>query len=203
MMKKITMSAVLVMCILIVGTVTAAVEITTSTQIIGNGTYDAEVMMQSENRDSGLKYYGESYTPALGLFGDSEVMLSSEYILTRANESELMIAEESEISNIRCKRCFKNYELGTLQVFNTFGDYSVMAEFGGDVNMSMMMVEATISGRGRTEVVVRDLNASHFYIVKDCERFNGNYKVEKSSLIERVEEPRADMNDWLGCPGAP
>lgn len=175
-------------------------EITTSMQIVGNGTYDAEVQMQSAKDDSGLKYFGEAYTPALGLFGPSSLVLSREYMLTRNNLSEIMIAEESEITNVRAKRCFKNYDLGTLQAFNTFGDYNVLAEFGGDVNMSVMMVEAEISGRALSEIVVRDVSASHFYITRDKATYKGDYKLEISSEIMRVEEPRADYDDWLGCP---
>lgn len=175
-------------------------EITTSVQVIGNGTYDAEVELQSAKDDSGLKYFGEAYTPALGLFGPSSLVLSTEYMLTRNNQSELMIAEESEMTNVRAKRCFNNYDLGTLQAFNTFGNYSVLAEFGGDVNMSMMMVEAEISGRALVEMTVRDLNASHANIVRDRAKFNGECNINANNLVERVEEPRADYDDWLGCP---
>jgi hypothetical protein len=179
---------------------TEYMEITTSMQVIGNGTYDAEILMQSAKDDSGLKYFGEAYTPALGIFGPSSLALSTEYMLTRNNRSELMIAEESEITNIRAKRCFKNYDLGTLQAFNTFGDYSVLAEFGGDANMSVMMVEAEIKGRALSEIVVRDVNASHFYITRDKAIYKGDYKLEIGSEIKRVEEPGADFDDWLGCP---
>lgn len=179
---------------------TAYVEITTSAQVVGNGTYDAEVEIQSAKDDSGLKYFGEAYTPALGIFGPSTVALSTEYMLTRNNVSELMIAEESEITNIRAKRCFKNYDLSTLQAFNTFGDYNVLAEFGGDVNMSMMAIEAQIKGKALSEIIVRDVNASHFYITRDKATYKGEYEIAISSLIERVEEPRADFDDWLGCP---
>ena len=202
MMKKkgIVLSIALVVGILMIGTAAAGVEITTSTQVVGNGTYDAEILMQSSNVAEGLKYWGEMYTPALGMFGPSEVILSTEYMLTQNNESELMMSEESEVTNIRSKRCFKNYDLGTLQAFNVFGDYSVLSEFGGDRNMSMMMVEAEITGKALTEVTVRDLNNSHYYIVRDRAKYNGKYKIAISSLIERVEEPRADMGDWLSCP---
>jgi hypothetical protein len=75
-----------------------------------------------------------------------------------------------------------------------------MAEFGGDFNISSMMAEATVSGRALSEVTVRDLNASHYYIVRDRATFKGDYEIAVSSLVERVEEPRADMCDWLGCP---
>ena len=179
---------------------TACVEVTTSMEVIGNGTYDAEVLMQSSDDDSGLKYYGEAYTPALGMFGPSTVIVSTAYMMTQNNQSELMISEESEITNIRSKRCFKNYDLGTLQAFNTFGNYSILAEFGGDVNMSEMMVEAQINGKVLSEVKVRALNASHFYIVWDKAEYRGEYNIEMSNLIERVEAPRADYDDWLGCP---
>lgn len=176
------------------------VEIATSTQVVGNGTYDSEILMQSVSDAHGLKYYGEAYTPALGVFGGSDIVLSTEYMLLRSNNSELQIAEESVITNVRAKRCFKNYELGTLQAFNTFGDYTVLAEFGGDNNMSMMAVEAEISGKALSEVTVRDINASHFYITRDKATYKGDYEIAISSIIERLEEPRADFNDWLGCP---
>jgi len=179
---------------------TACVEVTTSVEVIGNGTYDAEIQMQSSDDDSGLKYYGEAYTPALGMFGPSTVIVSTAYMMTQNNQSELMIAEESEITNIRSKRCFKNYDLGTLHAFNLDGDYSVLAEFEGDANMSMMMAEAEISGRAWVEMTVRDLNASHAYILRDRAKFNGEYKIGASNLVERVEEPRANYDDWLGCP---
>ena len=202
MMKKkgIVLSIALVVGILMIGTAAAGVEITTSTQVVGNGTYDAEILMQSSNVAEGLKYWGEMYTPALGMFGPSEVILSTEYMLTQNNESELMMSEESEITNIRSKRCFKNYDLGTLQAFNTFGDYSVLSEFGGDRNISMMMVEAEVSGKVLTEVTVRGQDSPHYYIVHDRAKYNGDNKLWLSSLIEWVEEPRADMCDWLGCP---
>lgn len=184
----------------IVGTAAAAVEVSTTYKIVGNGTYDAEILMQSTNLADGIKYYGEAYTPSLGVFGPSEIILSTAYMLTRNNESELQISEESTITNIRSKRCFKNYELGTLQAINLFGDYTVLAEFGGDVNMSMMMVEAEISGKALSEVKVRALNKSHFYIVWDKAEYRGEYNIEMSNLIEHVEEPRASMDDYLGCP---
>ncbi len=178
----------------------AYLEITTSMRVVGNGTYNAEILMQSAKDDSGLEYFGEAYTPALGIFGPSSLELSAEYMLTRNNISELMIAEESEITNIRSKRCFKNYDLGTLQAFNTFGNYSVLAEFGGDINMSMMMVEAEIKGKALSEIIVRDVNASHFYITRDRATYKGEYKLEIGSRIVRVEEPRAGIDEWLGCP---
>ena len=204
MKKGLTISSIvaaLLICAMI-GTAAAAphVEIATSTQVIGNGTYNSEIEIQGSSCASGLKYYGEAYTPALGVHGPSTVVLSTEYFLTRNNYTELQTSEESEITNIRAKRCFKNYELGTLQAFNTFGDYKVMAEFGGDVNMSMMMVEADFSGKALSEVTVRDLNASHFYILRDKATYKGDYKIEISSLIERVEEPMAGDDEWLGCP---
>lgn len=180
---------------------TACVEVTTSVQIVGEGTIDSVIEMRSSNNPAGLKYYGEAYTPALGVFGPSKIILSSEYLLTRNNESEMQISEESEIENVRCKRCFKNYDLGTLQVFNTFGDYSVLAEFGGDVNISMMMVEAKVNGKAISEMTVRDLDTSHFYVVRDKTEYKGDFKeIAISHLVERVEEPRADSDDWLGCP---
>lgn len=201
-MKGITV-LIAVLILISVTSVTMAelqVEIATSTQVIGNGTYNSEIIMQSSNDAFGLKYYGEAYTPALGMFGPSDIILSSEYLLMRSNESELQISEESEITNVRAKRCFKNYELGTLQAFNTFGDYAVLAEFGGDHNISMMSVEAEVSGKALSEVVVRDLNASHFFIVRDRATFKGGYDIVISNVVERVEEPRADFRDWLGCP---
>lgn len=184
----------------IVGIAASSMEVTTSMEVIGNGTYNAEVQMQTFDDDSGLKYYGEAYTPALGMFGSSTVIMSTTYMMTQNNQSELMIAEESEITNIRSKRCFKNYDLGTLQAINLNGDYSVLAEFEGDFNMSMMMAEAEIDGRAWVEMTVRDLNASHAYILRDRAKFNGEYRIAASNLVERVEEPRADYDDWLGCP---
>lgn len=204
MKKGLTLASIvtaLLICTMI-GTAAAAphVEIATSTQIVGEGVYNSKIEIQGSSCASGLKYYGEAYTPALGIHGPSTVVLSTEYFLTRNNYTELQTSEESEITNIRAKRCFKNYELGTLQALNTVGDYKVMAEFGGDVNMSMMMVEADFSGKALSEVTVRDLNASHFYILRDKATYKGDYKIEISSLIERVEEPRADSGEWLGCP---
>ena len=202
MKKGITvLIAVLILAsVMSIATAGLHVEIATSTQVVGTGTYDSEVLMQSVNDAYGLKYYGGAYTPALGMFGPSDIILSTEYLLMRSNNSELQIAEESEITNVRAKRCFKNYELGTRQAFNTFGDYAVLAEFGGDNNMSMMAVEAEISGKAMSAVAVRDLNASHFYIVRDKAQYIGDYKIMKSNLVERLEEPRADFSDWLGCP---
>lgn len=204
MMKKRMEIGVLsvIMIWLMIGAVTGApnIEITTSLQVIGNGTYDAEIMMHSAKCDSGLEYYGEEYTLALGIYGPGSLILSRDYMLMRPNESELMIFEESEMTNIGSKRCFKNYDLGTLQAFNTFGNYSVLAEFGGDYNMSMMMVEAEVSGKGLTEVTVKDLNNTHFWIVRDRVKYEGDYRMGLSSLIKRVEEPRAGIADWLGCP---
>lgn len=202
MKKGLTILIVILMLASVMSVATAElhVEIATSTQVVGNGTYDSKILMQSVNDARGIKYYGEAYTPALGMFGPSDIILSTEYMLMRSNNSELQIAEESEITNVRAKRCFKNYELGTLQAFNTFGDYAVLAEFGGDNNMSMMSVEAEISGKALSEVSVRDLDASHFYIVKDKATYKGDYKIVKNSLVERLEEPRADFWDWLGCP---
>ena len=193
--------AALLICAMI-GSAAAAphVEIATSTEVIGEGVYNSEVLMQGSNSASGIKYYGEAYTPSLGVHGPSTIIMSSEYLLTANNQSELQVSEESEITNIRAKRCFKNYELGTLQVFNTFGDYNVLAEFGADVNLSMMMIEADVSGKALSEITVRCLNASHFYIVRDKATYKGDYEIAISSLIERVEEPRADSDDWLGCP---
>lgn len=205
--KKMKMELMPILILIVLGTLigsaaaTACVEVTTSVQVIGEGAIDSVIEMQSSNSPEGLKYYGEAYTPALGMFGPSTIILSSEYMLTRNNASEMQISEESEIENVRCKRCFKNYDLGTLQVFNTFGDYSVLAEFGGDVNISMMMVEAKISGEAISEMTVRDLNASHFYVVRDQTKYKGDFKeIVISNLVERVEEPRADSDDWLGCP---
>ena len=185
-----------------IGTAAAAphVEIATSTQIVGEGVYDSKIEIQGSSCASGLKYYGEAYTPALGVHGPSTIVLSTEYFLTRNNYTELQTSEESEMANIRAKRCFKNYELGTLQAFNTFGDYNVMAEFGGDVNMSMMAIEAAVTGKALSEVTVKDLNATHFYIVKDKAIYEGDYKIALSSLIERAEEPKAGSDDWLCCP---
>jgi hypothetical protein len=202
MKKGLTILIVILMLTSIISVATAElhVEIATSTQVVGNGTYDSKILMQSINDAHGIKYYGEAYTPALGMFGPSDIILSTEYMLMRSNNSELQIAEESEITNVRAKRCFKNYELGTLQAFNTFGDYAVLAEFGGDNNMSMMSVEAEISGKALSEITVRDLNASHFYIVRDRATYKGSYEIAISSLVERLEEPRADFCDWLGCP---
>ena len=185
-----------------IGSAAAAthIEAATSIQVIGTGVYNSEILLQGTNVDNGIKYYGEAYTPALGVHDPSAVLLSTEYFITTDNHSEVLVSEESEVSNIRTKRCFKNYELGTLQAFNTFGDYNVLAEFGGDFNMSMMTIEADVSGKALSEVTVRDLNATHFYIVRDTATYKGNYEIAISSLIERVEEPRADFNDWLGCP---
>lgn len=192
---------VILICTMI-GTAAAAahIEATASMQVIGEGVYNSEILMQSANSCNGIKYYGEAYTPALGVHGPSTIVISTEYLLTTNNQSELQISEESEITNVRCKRCFKNYELGTLQAFNTFGDYNVFAEFGGDFNMSSMMVEADVSGKALAEMTVRDLNASHYYIVRDRATFEGNYNLALNNLVERVEEPRACYGDWLGCP---
>jgi hypothetical protein len=202
MKKGLTILIVILMLASVISTATAVLplEITTSMEVVGNGTYNAEVLMQTFDDDSGLKYYGEAYTPALGMFGPSTVILSTAYMMTQNNQSELMIAEESVITNVRCKRCFKNYDLGTLQAFNTFGNYSVLAEFGGDVNMSSMEIQAEIDGKAWMEMTVQDLNASHAYIVRDLAKFNGKYEIAGSNLVKRVEEPRADYDDWLGCP---
>jgi hypothetical protein len=198
----IKVAALLICTMTIIGTAAAAphVEIATSTEVIGEGVYSSEIEIQGSRCASGLKYYGEAYTPSLGVHGPSTIVLATEYFLTRNNYTELQAAEESEMGNIRAKRCFKNYELGTLQAFNTFGDYNVMAEFGGDVNMSMMAIEASVSGNALSEVTVRDLNASHFYIVRDKATYKGDYKIALSSLIERAEEPKAGDDEWLGCP---
>ena len=193
--------ATLLICTMI-GTTAAAthVEITTGAQIVGEGVFDSELLMQSNSTDKGLKYYGEAYTPALGVHGPSTIVMSTEYLLTANNQSEIQVFEESENTNIRCKRCFKNYELGTLQAFNTFGDYSVLAEFGGDFNISSMAIEADVRGRGLYEMTVKDPNAPHYYIARDRATFKGDYEIALSNVVERVEEPGADFDDWLGCP---
>lgn len=200
--KGITSIISLLLIGLMIWTVAAIpnIEITTSMQVVGNGTYESEIALKGADSNTGLEYYGQAYTPSLGLYGGSEINISAEYLLLQSNHSELQIAEESEITNMRTKRCFKNYELGTLQVFNTFGDYRILSEFGGDTNMSMMMVEAEVTGKTLMEITMRDLNKSHFYIVRDRGEYKGDYTIELSSLIERVEEPRADVEDWLECP---
>lgn len=193
--------AALLICT-VIGTAAAAthIEAATSMQVTGTGVYNSEILMQGSNVDNGIKYYGEAYTPALGVHGPSTIVLATEYFITTDNHSEVLVSEESEMSDIRAKRCFKNYRLGALQAFNTFGDYNVFVEFGGDSNMSEMMVEASVTGKALSEVTVRDLNASHYYIVRDKATYKGDYKIAINSLVERVEEPRAGFGDWLGCP---
>lgn len=185
----------------------AGLEIQTSVIIESDGEaiiyHDCEV--NTEASKSGLKYQDEFYTPALGLWGGSEINYSSELSVVASDIANSTINVDSvyEMTNIRQKACLRSYPLLSLQSYWNEGDMLVAASFAADNSTASMDIAEELIGKGGYKIKV--LNSSNRHVKEYLDRtdYMGEYSVIViGSYIGESKYPASMMDDsWLSCPG--
>jgi len=146
---------ILVLC-LSVTVVQAGISVENSISASGTGIMDHYIDAQTDFCLSGQKYTEETKTPALGLFGISNIDMRMEFSLYANNETDISV-EGARISNYtKSAYCLRNYDLGTVQNLKLRGNNALSYEFRADNFSSIMFAEGLNEGYTKYNIVVKD-----------------------------------------------
>jgi len=189
---------ILVLC-LSIATVQAGISIENSIATTGTGIIDHRIDAQTDFCMSGQKYTEETKTPALGLFGISNIDMRAEFSLYTNNETDISV-EGARVSNYtKSAYCLRNYDLGTVQNLKVRGDNVLSYEFRADNFSSSMVAEGLNKGYTGYNIVVKD-KSTFKKIYDENYEFIGPLGFNIESYIENQTYPGAGAGDWLGCP---
>lgn len=177
----------------------AGISVENSVDISGTGIMDSYIDAQTDFMLSGQKYTESVKTPALGLFGISEINSRSEFSMYVNNESDISV-ESATISNYTAgKYCMRNYDLGTVQNLKVRGDSVIAYEFMADNFSSLMLAEGLTHGYTEYNIIAKD-SFTFKKLYDENFEFDGRLEFNIESYIENQTYPGAGAEDWLGCP---
>jgi hypothetical protein len=191
----------------------SGLKVSTTVNLVGNGTLDLEAEANTEPGYNGLKYSEYAYTKSLGLYGLSDVNYSSNFDMVASDWRNSTINVESafeltEIKQMACLRnydlCLSNYSLLGGQSFFTKGDTTAVVMFAADNSSMSMDLAQELVGVGGYKILVRNSTNMHVKEYLDTSRYNGTYELVIGSFIGCENYPAAEQwSDWLKCPWGP
>lgn len=200
-MKMKDLSAILIVFLFVVslvGTVAGDVIIETDITAVGNCVINRELYIQTDPDYSGIKFYDNFWTPALGFYESSNVSLDESIELITYNDSVLVVEGGFEGENMKSDACLRNYDIGTRQSNRYSGNSIVDFEWTASNMSSVMIFAGEFSGRQRSTIMVKNLTDFHHKIYDEDLSIKGRAVIDLSSIIGKPVT--VGEGDWLGCP---
>jgi hypothetical protein len=209
-MKSLAILMVAIIGISIVGMVgSAAAEdhaIETELQISGNGSFNHDMMAQTEKGYSGKRLTETYYTRWMGTDGNSQMQYASslEVFMGNLTESdnetltEIAYAQTAISTNAKQLVCSQNYDTGVLQGFSSNGATAKSFELMMDDHASEFEIEGRVVGRMRFMEEVIDPVTRVVFLDQDTQMV-GQYDFDWSAYVETPNYPEG-KEPWLGCP---
>lgn len=189
---------IITVCAMLISVVQASISVENSVSISGTGIIDHYIEAQTDIGMFGQKYTEELRTPALGLFGTSEIESRAEFSMLAANDTDIF-SEGAMVSNYTASEfCMRNYDLGVVQDVKYHGDVMSTYTFQADNFSSLMLIESVSTGKTGYNIVVKDTSIFKTLYEESFEIL-GFTKLNIESYIENISYPCAG-GDWLGCP---
>jgi len=188
--------------ICVIGSAAAAtpIEISSFVNVVGEGTVDRSVVLQTDYGFGGLKYNADVYTPSLGRHGISFLNYTEELNMVLDNETMIEVVGSGTVINTKTAMGIKNYNMGTCMRYKIDGNYVLDYEHLVDNNITARYLLGKVDGKGDVSAIMKNLN-NRTYIVRDRMQFDGKYKMESDFEISRIGYPASKVGvEWLGCP---
>lgn len=189
------------LCLLFVSIGAGTLEVSEDICIIGNGTIDRDLQVQSSPSCAGQKLTETIYS----VHGNP---LSSTYMssleLIHSNNSTIYYTSDSDLSEVKHYIENKNYELGIYTGFHFIGDQNKTFSFESSPSLSEALVESEVDGRSVIRMRVINKSNYHYPTVDSLTWLEGDYTLDWSFLVIDYEFPEAgEEDDWLKCPNSP
>ena len=199
MNKTILAITFLSLCLLFaISTGACTLEVFEDLVIVGNGTIDRDIRVQSSPCYAGQKLTETIYS-AHGRPSSSSYMSSLEFI--HSNNSTIYYESDSTLSNVKHYASNKNYRLGISTGFYFIGDQEKYIAFESSPSLSEVIVKSDAIGRSVICAKVVNLTQHHAREVDMVTWLEGNYSIDWNFLAMDVEFPEAGDDQWLVCPG--
>lgn len=211
MKKGLTLAIVAIVGLAIVGmfgtAATADMNIETELRVSGNGSFNRDVVAQTDMGYAGKRLTETYYTRYMGTDGNSEVEYASSLEMYMGNSTEFENGTVTEIAysqtavstNAKQRVCSSNYVIGASQGFSADGPYLAKSfESVMDDHISEFEMEAQVLGRIRLMQKVVDPESRLKHVHEDTE-LEGKYNLEWSAYAEDLSYPEGEES-WLGCP---
>ena len=185
------------LCLLFVSITAGTLEISEDLTIIGNGTIDRDIRVQSAPCYSGQKLTETIYS-AHGNPSNSSYSSSLEFI--HSNNSTIYYESASELSNVKHYFSNKNYKLGVSTGFYFIGTQKKAFAFESSPFISEAIVRS--EAEGRTVICAQVVNFTEYHSrrVDMLTWLEGNYTIDWNFLVIDIEPPEAGEEEWLECP---
>lgn len=182
---------------------TVGLEVSTTVNLVGNGTVDHEAEVNTHQNYEGLKYTEGFYTRSLGWYANSSVIYSSDFSLVASDKmnSTIDVTSSFELSNAKQDACLRNYNIEAIQGFKTYGKSVAAYAFSGTNHTSQFDLIQEVYEGGRYKLAAKNLSDRHIYTYLDKADYCGNYTLELSSFFGTPYWPAAGCDDYLSCPG--
>ena len=168
--------------------------------VVGNGTIDRDIRVQSSPCFAGQKLTETIYSahgdPSLSSYSSSLEFIHS-------NNSSIFYESDSTLSNVKHFASNQNYRLGVSTGFYFIGNQSKSFLFESTPSLSEAIVKSDASGRSVIRARVVNFTVYHAREVDMLTQLDGNYTIDWNFLVFNVEFPEADEEDCLECPGGP
>lgn len=198
LLKSILFSFCLLLSALVLITTASFLEVSEDLSIVGNGTIDRDIKVQSSPVFSGQKL-AETIYSAHGTPSSSSYMSSFE--LVRSNNSTIYYESKSNLSNVKHFASNKNYRLGVSTGFYFIGDQKKFIAFESSPSLSEVIVQSEADGRTVIYAQVVNSSGSHARRVDMRTFLDGNYTIDWDFLVMEIDFPEAgEDEDWLECP---
>lgn len=185
------------LCLLFVSITAGTLEISEDLTIIGNGTIDRDIRVQSAPCYSGQKLTETIYS-AHGNPSNSSYSSSLEFI--HCNNSTIYYESASELSNVKHYAFNKNYKLGVSTGFYFIGTQKKAFAFESSPFISEAIVRSEAEGRTVIYAQVVNFTEYHSRRVDMLTWLEGNHTINWNFLVIDIEPPEAGEEEWLECP---
>ena len=188
------------LCLLSIAISTGActLEVSEDLTIIGNGSIDRDLRVQSSPCFAGQKLTETIYS-AHGDPSSSSYTSFLEFV--HSNNSTIYYESDSNLSNVKHFGSNKNYRLGVSTGFYFIGDQRKTFLFESTPSLSEAIVKSEAEGRTVVSAQVVNFIEYHARRVDILTWLDGNYTIDWNFLVMSVDLPEAGEEEWLECPG--
>jgi hypothetical protein len=192
---------VLLMLVGIIGNATAIcnLNIESDLNIVGNGTIDRNLDVQTEWKYKDQRLSETMYSSRKTIDDVSNINFDNDFNLyIRSDYTEIGYRQTAFTTNIYHEFFGQNYDAGIMTGFKTIGEKSTKSfEIEMTPDSNYLALEGTMQGKTTLKHVVVD-PSSRLKVVNDITRLKGSFGIDWFVLSRKLTG--INNEDWLGCP---
>jgi hypothetical protein len=190
---------VLILFLISIPGAVAYLEISETQTIIGNGTFEKDIDVQSSPSFSGQKL-SEAIVPTYPFHVNAPLYYHSDFELIHSNNSSIFYESVSILPGVKHYLSNENFKLGVCTGFYFIGTQNKTFLIESSPSLSEALVKSEAKGRSVVRASIVNESYPHKRTAESLTWLEGNYSLDWAFLAIDVDYPEAGEDDYLGCP---